>query len=153
MLYYLWSPAQNRRPRGLSDQVYCCRNTWTPAQAKQKLSPFLHKARNPQLPLDEKHSNMTSGDQEPGIPEGHIFPPATTDDNEKLLNDQNSTDVWNLLLIFRFINALCVRTFFQPDEYFQSLEPAWQIAFGSQSGAWITWVSFPEFINQASSSF
>jgi len=96
---------------------------------------------------------MTSVDQEPGIPEGHIFPPATTDDNEKLLNDQNSTDVWNLLLIFRFINALCVRTFFQPDEYFQSLEPAWQIAFGSQSGAWITWVSFPEFINQASSSF
>lgn len=45
-----------------------------------------------------------------------------------------------LILVFRFINALCVQTFFQPDEYFQSLEPAWQIAFGSQSGAWITWV-------------
>jgi hypothetical protein len=46
-----------------------------------------------------------------------------------------------LLICFRLINALCIRTFFQPDEYFQSLEPAWQIAFGSQSGAWITWVS------------
>jgi len=45
-----------------------------------------------------------------------------------------------LLVCFRIINALCVKTFFQPDEYFQSLEPAWKIAFGSQSGAWITWV-------------
>lgn len=45
-----------------------------------------------------------------------------------------------VLFAFRIINALCVRTFFQPDEYFQSLEPAWQMAFGSDSGAWITWV-------------
>ncbi|OJD13221.1 hypothetical protein AJ78_06295 [Emergomyces pasteurianus Ep9510] len=48
----------------------------------------------------------------------------------------------NILLFviaFRALNALCVRTFFQPDEFFQSLEPAWQIAFGGGSGAWITW--------------
>lgn len=51
-------------------------------------------------------------------------------------------DVLSLLLLFRFINALCVRTFFQPDEYFQALEPAWRIAFGSDSGAWLTWVHF-----------
>ncbi|EMC97642.1 glycosyltransferase family 22 protein [Baudoinia panamericana UAMH 10762] len=46
-----------------------------------------------------------------------------------------------LLALFslRVINALSVQTFFQPDEYFQSLEPAWRIAFGEQSGAWITW--------------
>ncbi|EGC42672.1 GPI mannosyltransferase [Histoplasma capsulatum var. duboisii H88] len=43
------------------------------------------------------------------------------------------------LIAFRALNALCVRTFFQPDEFFQSLEPAWQIAFGGDSGAWITW--------------
>ncbi|KAK4043246.1 glycosyltransferase [Parachaetomium inaequale] len=48
-------------------------------------------------------------------------------------------DVISLLLAFRFINALCVRTFFQPDEYFQALEPAWRIAFGADSGAWLTW--------------
>ncbi|KAK4123929.1 glycosyltransferase family 22 protein [Parathielavia appendiculata] len=48
-------------------------------------------------------------------------------------------DVLTLLLVFRFINALCVRTFFQPDEYFQALEPAWSIAFGPNSGAWLTW--------------
>ncbi|KAL2134261.1 hypothetical protein VTI74DRAFT_628 [Chaetomium olivicolor] len=48
-------------------------------------------------------------------------------------------DVLRLLLAFRFINALCVRTFFQPDEYFQVLEPAWRIAFGDNSGAWLTW--------------
>ncbi|KAK4242401.1 hypothetical protein C8A03DRAFT_29331 [Achaetomium macrosporum] len=48
-------------------------------------------------------------------------------------------DVLSLLLVFRFLNALCVRTFFQPDEYFQALEPAWSIAFGGNSGAWLTW--------------
>ncbi|KAK1750674.1 hypothetical protein QBC47DRAFT_393222 [Echria macrotheca] len=48
-------------------------------------------------------------------------------------------DVLAVLLVLRFINALCVRTFFQPDEYFQALEPAWNIAFGPQSGAWLTW--------------
>jgi phosphatidylinositol glycan class B len=47
-----------------------------------------------------------------------------------------------LAIIFavRFVNALTVRTFFQPDEYFQALEPAWQILYGDNSGAWITWV-------------
>ena len=49
-------------------------------------------------------------------------------------------DVFLFLLAFRILNALCVRTFFQPDEYFQSLEPAWRTAFGERSGAWITWV-------------
>jgi phosphatidylinositol glycan class B len=37
------------------------------------------------------------------------------------------------------INALTLKTFFQPDEFFQSLEPAWHWTFGSLSGAWITW--------------
>lgn len=50
-------------------------------------------------------------------------------------------DILSALLVFRFINALCVRTFFQPDEYFQALEPAWSIAFGRESGAWLTWVN------------
>jgi GPI mannosyltransferase 3 len=54
--------------------------------------------------------------------------------------EQLTKFVFPLLVCFRIINALCVKTFFQPDEYFQSLEPAWKIAFGSQSGAWITWV-------------
>jgi phosphatidylinositol glycan class B len=65
------------------------------------------------------------------------------------VNAQAAKDIFTALLVFRFINALCVRTFFQPDEYFQSLEPAWQMAFGTQSGAWITWVStsFPELLH------
>ncbi|KAK5952216.1 glycosylphosphatidylinositol anchor biosynthesis [Knufia fluminis] len=48
----------------------------------------------------------------------------------------------NLLLIliaYRLVNALSIRTFFQPDEYYQSLEPAWWLAFGDSSGPWITW--------------
>ncbi|KAK5746419.1 glycosylphosphatidylinositol anchor biosynthesis [Elasticomyces elasticus] len=47
--------------------------------------------------------------------------------------------VFGLLLALRLVNALSVQTLFQPDEYFQSLEPAWQIAFGKNAGAWITW--------------
>lgn len=45
------------------------------------------------------------------------------------------------LLALRLINTACTdRTFFQPDEYFQALEPAWNLAFGPNSGAWLTWV-------------
>jgi hypothetical protein len=51
--------------------------------------------------------------------------------------------VFALLLAFRIVNALTLRTFFQPDEFFQSLEPAWQLAFGDTSNAWITWVNCP----------
>ena len=54
-----------------------------------------------------------------------------------------SQDILLFLIAFRILNALSIRTFFQPDEYFQSLEPAWQMAFGADSGAWITWVCKP----------
>ncbi|KAH8895123.1 hypothetical protein GQ53DRAFT_642138 [Thozetella sp. PMI_491] len=57
-------------------------------------------------------------------------------------------DVLVALLVFRFVNSLVVRTFFQPDEYFQALEPAWDVAFGHESGAWLTW----EWRNQLRSS-
>jgi phosphatidylinositol glycan class B len=53
----------------------------------------------------------------------------------------STLSVFALLLAFRLVNALTLRTFFQPDEYFQSLEPAWQLAFGGASDAWITWVT------------
>jgi hypothetical protein len=45
-----------------------------------------------------------------------------------------------LVLAFRLLDALALRTFFQPDEFFQALEPAWALAFGTNSGAWLTWV-------------
>lgn len=48
--------------------------------------------------------------------------------------------VFASLLAIRIVNALAIKTFFQPDEYFQALEPAWQLTFGTYSGAWITWV-------------
>lgn len=57
-------------------------------------------------------------------------------------------DVLLFLISFRLLNALAVQTFFQPDEYFQALEPAWELAFGPRSGAWITWVSSPHGIFQ-----
>lgn len=58
----------------------------------------------------------------------------------RAVHEQLEKDVWSLTLCVRIINAFCIATFFQPDEYYQALEPAWRMAFGSQSGAWITWV-------------
>ncbi|TGZ85651.1 hypothetical protein EX30DRAFT_314858 [Ascodesmis nigricans] len=46
------------------------------------------------------------------------------------------TTIFLLLLSFRILNAVTTRTFFQPDEYFQSLEPAWDLVFGN---GWLTW--------------
>jgi GPI mannosyltransferase 3 len=41
-----------------------------------------------------------------------------------------------LLIALRTLNALAVRTFFQPDEYYQSLEPAWRFVFGYGELTW-----------------
>ncbi|KAL7807383.1 family 22 glycosyltransferase [Trichoderma aethiopicum] len=43
------------------------------------------------------------------------------------------------IFFIRLVNAWCLATFFQPDEFFQALEPAWRLAFGPDSGAWLTW--------------
>ncbi|KAL7788324.1 glycosyltransferase family 22 protein [Trichoderma ceciliae] len=43
------------------------------------------------------------------------------------------------IVIIRLVNACYLATFFQPDEFFQALEPAWRLAFGPGSGAWLTW--------------
>jgi phosphatidylinositol glycan class B len=64
--------------------------------------------------------------------------------------DTTSRNILLFLIAFRILNALSIQTFFQPDEYFQSLEPAWQIAFGADSGAWITWVRRPPHLHPRS---
>ena len=67
----------------------------------------------------------------------------TGEQDARPLSDTHRAPAQNvlvLLLALRIVNALTLSTFFQPDEYFQSLEPAWQLAFGPSSGAWITWV-------------
>ena len=58
-------------------------------------------------------------------------------------SSQKSLSFLRSIIIIRLINAFWVTTFFQPDEFFQSLEPAWDIAFGPKSGAWLTWVGRP----------
>jgi phosphatidylinositol glycan class B len=57
-----------------------------------------------------------------------------------VVQSASSRDILLFLVAYRILNALTIQTFFQPDEYFQSLEPAWRLAFGENSGAWITWV-------------
>ncbi|KAI8628639.1 glycosyltransferase family 22 protein [Xylariaceae sp. FL1651] len=55
-----------------------------------------------------------------------------------LIADQ-AREALAVIFTIRFVNALCVRTFFQPDEYYQVLEPAWHMLYGANSGAWLTW--------------
>lgn len=55
-----------------------------------------------------------------------------------------------VIFAWRLINALCVRTFFQPDEYFQALEPAWQLVYGNGSGSWLTWVCWHRWLASTS---
>lgn len=47
---------------------------------------------------------------------------------------------WTYALVIRVLVALCTRTFFQPDEYFQSLEPAHHLVFGYGHLTW-EWLS------------
>ncbi|KAI2637309.1 glycosyltransferase family 22 protein [Xylaria nigripes] len=61
------------------------------------------------------------------------------DNNAPALVEGLARDGLAVIFAVRFVNALCVRTFFQPDEYFQVLEPAWQLFYGDNSGAWLTW--------------
>lgn len=76
-------------------------------------------------------------------------PPSSSTKTSPTSTTPLATNILLFLIAFRLVNAFTVRTFFQPDEYFQSLEPAWQIAFGESQGAWITWVSgvaYPDII-------
>ncbi|KAK9583033.1 glycosylphosphatidylinositol anchor biosynthesis [Aspergillus fumigatus] len=66
-------------------------------------------------------------------------PPSSNTKTSPTSTTPLATNILLSLIAFRLVNAFTVRTFFQPDEFFQSLEPAWQIAFGENQGAWITW--------------
>jgi hypothetical protein len=84
--------------------------------------------------------------EQPSIDSSHFFayygrpimslPPSNS--RHALAFSIHST-IFLFLLSFRILNAVSIRTFFQPDEYFQSLEPAWHIVFRE---GWLTWVIF-----------
>lgn len=50
--------------------------------------------------------------------------------------DALPSSIWALVIAFRVFNALSVTTFFQPDEFFQSLEVAHNFVFGY---GYLTW--------------
>ncbi|KAL4768743.1 Alg9-like mannosyltransferase family-domain-containing protein [Aspergillus nidulans var. acristatus] len=88
---------------------------------------------NPRLPPSP--SSSSSSDAARASP--HSSPPSRL--RPPSANSDVSSNILLFLIGFRLVNALTVRTFFQPDEFFQSLEPAWKIAFGVNQGPWITW--------------
>lgn len=110
-------------------------------QSRQDLPRSSQEPRRPEPPAMSSSTTTPSAkvDTPPGKSQQPVRPGATW----------SRLHVFLLLVAFRIVNALTVRTFFQPDEYFQALEPAWKIAFGegkegvpsgSLDGPWITWV-------------
>ena len=59
--------------------------------------------------------------------------PTAPDDAHTLLLDRR---IFLALVCIRIFNALTIRTFFQPDEYYQSLEPAWKLVYGYGETTW-----------------
>lgn len=67
-------------------------------------------------------------------------PPSSSMDRDR--NKRSRPVFLRDLVVIRLINAWWLTTFVQPDEFFQTLEPAWDLAFGPRSDAWMTWVWF-----------
>ena len=59
--------------------------------------------------------------------------PPPPDDAQMLVVDKR---IFIGLLCIRLFNALTIRTYFQPDEYYQSLEPAWKLVYGYGETTW-----------------
>jgi len=55
------------------------------------------------------------------------------DEAQTILLDRR---IFFALLCIRIFNALTIQTFFQPDEYYQSLEPAWKSIFKYGEMTW-----------------
>jgi len=86
---------------------------------------------------------MSTAVEQPRRDDTKFVPPKPPPQNWQLhdeVSEQRSRDVLVMLLAIRTLNAFTLGTFFQPDEFYQALEPAWALAFGPQSGAWLTWV-------------
>ncbi|KAL4781353.1 Alg9-like mannosyltransferase family-domain-containing protein [Aspergillus varians] len=99
------------------------------------MSPRSRRSKPPSPPSPSPSSSSSSSF--PPLapsrsPPPRLRPPSATPDT-------SPSNVLVFLVAFRLVNSLAVRTFFQPDEFFQSLEPAWKIAFGETQGPWITW--------------
>lgn len=95
--------------------------------------PGRSRARSRYSSSSSSSSSASSASPSHSPPPSRLSPPAA--------NDATDANIILFLIGFRILNSLTVRTFFQPDEFFQSLEPAWKIAFGEDQGPWITWVS------------
>lgn len=89
-----------------------------------------------------KHRNKTSTDASSAdaainVPDGNKIETADI----KKLSDQGLDSLPNplvlqYLVIIRIINAFTINTFFQPDEYFQALEPAHKLYYGYGNTTW-----------------
>lgn len=89
-------------------------------------------------------SSSRSGHLRPSSLSSSFFPSLSSLSSSSaflLSTPPSSLRIFLFLVAFRLVNAWTVRTFFQPDEFFQSLEPAWRAAFGDDHAPWITWVS------------
>ncbi|RMD40463.1 hypothetical protein DV735_g4652, partial [Chaetothyriales sp. CBS 134920] len=100
-----------------------------------------HEAPQPRsLEADEnaeKTTDKSDGENAEKTTDGLSTKPSSAKSQKE--DNLGGEDVILFLIASRILNALVLHTFFQPDEYFQALEPGWNFAFGPGSGAWITW--------------
>lgn len=113
-------------------------------EARLNLShvPTLHDVKPPDA-IPERAYNPI---MEPSTPTAEVI-------KDEVRNKKNRLVFLRHILVIRLTNAWWLGTFFQPDEYFQALEPAWNLAFGERSGAWLTWVCFSNPSISAFTSF
>lgn len=97
---------------------------------------------------DSTTSTTTNSSTEPSLPA-----PISSSNSKSLLPKEISTKLFLLFLTFRFLNAIFLsKTFFQPDEYWQSLEVAHRFVFGYGYLTW-EWKSDSVSVQNGSPSF
>ncbi|KAE8133876.1 GPI mannosyltransferase 3 [Aspergillus pseudotamarii] len=101
---------------------------------RRRRSPLeLASSRSSSSSSSSSHASWTSTTTSPSS-RLRPPPPSTTTSTSRPSPARTTTvstsHVFLFLIAFRLLNAVSLRTFFQPDEFFQSLEPAWQTANG-----------------------
>jgi hypothetical protein len=142
------SSAECARNSEKVDPVSCSLDTFGPQCNKSEtfvtshshntLKSFLWQSKGlREVMSTEELADPKTASKTPNTTKGTASAPEVSSGHVLQLEPHN---VLLFLIAFRLVNSGTIQTFFQPDEYFQALEPAWQWAFGQDAGAWITWV-------------
>ncbi|KAE8163669.1 GPI mannosyltransferase 3 [Aspergillus tamarii] len=98
--------------------------------SRRRRSPLELSSSRSSSSSSSSHASWTSTTTSPSSRLRPPPPPSSSPPSPSRTTTVSTSHVFLFLVALRLINALSLRTFFQPDEFFQSLEPAWQTANG-----------------------